>query len=43
MPYNTHNTNSNNHGITNTLRDTLFDIHTVHIVFVGTVINEIIY
>ncbi len=32
--------NSKNHGITNTIPDNLFDIPTVHLVVIGTVINE---
>ena len=35
--------NSKNHGITNTLSDTLSDIPTVHIGIIGTIINEIIH
>ncbi len=49
VPHTTQIPNSKNHGIyTNTmntvaLSDTLSDIPTVHIVVVGTIINEIIH
>ena len=42
-PHATHITNSNDHGITDTFPDTLYDIHRVDSVSIKSFIYEIIY
>ncbi len=43
VPHATQMTNSNNHGITNTYPDTLYDIHRGDSVSITSFIDEIIY